>query len=126
VVSKSITKPPKKRRERTAISVAVGKAIASQRKFAKMTQQKLAEALGVEKETISRLENGEIAQTVDRLEALSKVLHCSVTDFFEEKKDTNRYAAAIERMIAPFPSERQERVMRCVAEIVGAWEEDRQ
>ena len=50
--------------------MAVGKAIAERRKIARMTQQKVAEALGVEKETISRLESGETAQTVDRLAAL--------------------------------------------------------
>ena len=89
-----------------------------------MTQQKVAEALGVEKETISRLESGETAQTVDRLAALSKVLGCSVRDFFEEeKRDMNKYVAAIEHMIAHLPEERQERVVRCVDEIVGAWKE---
>ena len=123
MANKSTSRPPKKRRERTEISVAVGRAIASRRKIVNITQQKVAEAIGVEKETISRLENGEIAQTVDRLEALSKVLHCAVTDFFvEEKRDTNRYAAAIGHMIAPLSAERQERVMRCVAEIVGGWD----
>lgn len=116
-------KIPKKRREKTEISVAVGKAIASRRKLANMTQQRLAENLGIEKETVSRLENGEIAQTVDRLDALSKILHCSITDFFEEKaEDSSRYVAAIAHMLYPLTDERQESVMRCVAEIVRAWE----
>lgn len=117
-------KNEKKRRARTEISVAVGKAIAERRKIARLTQQKIAEALGVEKETISRLESGETAQTVDRLAALSKVLGCSVRDFFEEeKRDANKRVAAIEHMIAPLSEEKQERVVRCVAEIVGVWKE---
>lgn len=116
------TKAPKKRREKTEISVAVGKAIAARRNIVGWTQQQLADKLNIEKETVSRIENGVIAQTVDRLEALSKILGCPVTDFFtEEKRDTNRYAAAIEHMIAPLPEEKQERVVRCVVEIVGAW-----
>ena len=123
MANENAAKIQKKRREKTGISIAVGKAVAARRKLANLTQQKLAEALGVEKETVSRLENGEIAQTVDRLAALGKVLHCSVTDFFaEEKLDNSRYAAAIAHMLLPLPAERQERIVRCVAEIVKAWE----
>ena len=118
----TISKAPRKRKEKTEIAVAVGKAIALRRKFAKLTQQKLAEILGVEKETVSRMESGEIAPTVDRLHTLSKVLHCSISDFFEEEKtDGNHYVAAIGHMLAPLPVDNQQRVMRCVAEIVGAW-----
>ena len=123
MANEQVVKVQKKRREKTEISVAVGKAVASRRKLVNMTQQKLAETLGVEKETISRLENGEITQTVDRLAALSKVLHCSVTDFFtEEKQDKNQCFIAIEHMLHPLSTDRQERIVRCVAEIVKAWE----
>jgi transcriptional regulator with XRE-family HTH domain len=123
VANADTIKAQKKRREKTKISVTVGKAIASRRKLVNMTQQKLAEALGVEKETVSRLESGEIAQTVDRLAILSKVLHCSVTDFFaEENHDKNRHVIAIEHLIHPLSEDFQERVVRCVAEIVKAWE----
>ena len=124
MAEKSDGKKEKKRRVKTEISVAVGKSIAERRRVARMTQQKVAEALGIEKETISRLESGETAQTVDRLAALSQVLDCSVRDFFEEeKRDINQNAAAIEHMIAPLPEDRQKRVVECVAQIVGAWEE---
>ena len=114
------TKVFKKRREKTAISVAVGKNIAIRRKLAGMTQQRLAEALGIEKETVSRLENGEIAQTVDRLDALGKILHCAVTDFFnEEKMGANQYAAAIGSLIAPLPAERQRATAQAIPDEGG-------
>lgn len=123
MVSKTEPKLPKKRREKTEISVSVGKAIATRRKLVRLTQQKLAEALGVEKETVSRMESGEIAPTVDRLAALSKALNCAIMDFFaDEDINTNQYAAAIAHMIHALPADRQERVVRCVAEIVGVWE----
>lgn len=123
MAEKSDGKKEKKRRAKTEISVAVGKAIAERRRIARMTQQNVAEALGVEKETISRLESGETAQTVDRLAALSQVLDCSVRDFFEEeKRGINKNAATIEHMIAPLSTDRQKRVVECVAQIVGAWE----
>ena len=124
MAEKSDGKKEKKRRAKTEISVAVGKAIAERRRIARMTQQKVAEALGVEKETISRLESGETAQSVDRLAALSQVLDCSVRDFFEEeKRDINQNVAAIEHMLAPLSADRQKRVVECVAQIVGAWED---
>ena len=123
MVSKTEPKLPKKRREKTEISVSVGKAIAARRRLVRLTQQKLAEALGVEKETVSRMESGEIAPTVDRLAALSKALNCAITDFFANGEiNTNQYAAAIGHMIHALPADRQERVVRCVAEIVGVWE----
>lgn len=123
MANKIETRPSKKRKEKTDISVSVGKAIAVRRKLVRLTQQKLAEALGVEKETVSRMESGEIAPTVERLAVLSKVLNCAITDFFEkENMDTNQYAAAIAHMIHALPADRQERVVRCVAEIVGVWE----
>ena len=117
-------KVPKKRRDKTEISVAVGKCIAARRNIIGWTQQQLADKLKVEKETISRIENGVIAQTVDRLEELSNALGCPITDFFVQKKrDVNQYATAIEHMIAPLSEDRQKRVIACVTQIVNAWED---
>lgn len=117
-------KIPKKRRDKTEISVSVGKTIAARRNIVGWTQQQLADKLKIEKETVSRIENGVMAQTVDRLDELSKIFGCSIADFFaEEKRDANQCAAAIEHMIAPLSADRQKRVVECVAQIVGAWEE---
>jgi transcriptional regulator with XRE-family HTH domain len=126
VATEKNAKIQKKRRAKTEISIAVGKAIAARRIIVGWTQQQLADKLKIEKETVSRIENGVMAQTVDRLDELSKIFGCPIAAFFtEEKRDITQYAAAIEHMIAPLSEDRQKRVVECVARIVGAWE-DRQ
>ena len=114
--------PKKERRKRTEIAVSVGKAIQEQRKLVGLTQPQVAELIGgVEKETISRLETGTISQTVERLEMLSKALSCPITRFFlSEGEEKNVYAATITDMLDTLPADRQESIVKCVAEMVRA------
>ena len=58
----------------------VGAAIAARRKAKGLTQAQIAEAIGVEKETVSRMENGVISLTLQRLQQMSEVLDCSLSD----------------------------------------------
>lgn len=46
-----------------------------------MTQQQVADALGIHLTNYNKLENGGTDLTVSRMEALSKILHCDVIDF---------------------------------------------
>ena len=110
----------KKREGKSEISVAVGKAIAMQRKIAELTQQQVAEQLGVEKESISRLETGYVPQNVERLQQLSKVFGCPINRFFpQEEGHESIYAATIGDMIRSLPDEYQESLVNCVAELAG-------
>ncbi|MDR3073779.1 MAG: helix-turn-helix domain-containing protein, partial [Deltaproteobacteria bacterium] len=61
---------------------SVGKEIANKRKQAGLTQGDVAVKLGVEKETVSRLETGAISPTLARLHQLSAIFACSVGHFF--------------------------------------------
>ena len=113
--------PKKERRKRTAIAVAVGKAIAEQRKLLGLTQPQVAERMNVEKETISRLETGTISQTVERLQMLSEALNCPITRFFWQKEEeTKVYFATIADMLNSLPLERQKIIVECVAVMVKA------
>ena len=97
---------------------SVGNAIARQRKLAKMTQSQVAEKLGIEKETVSRLETGFIAPTLVRLEQLSKILDCPVRQFFwYERGDEQTQADTIADMIRTLPEEKRELVVRFVEEL---------
>ncbi len=105
---------------KSEITMAVGKAIAIQRKIAGLTQQQVAEQLGVEKESISRLETGSVPQNVQRLQQLSAVFGCPMTRFFpEEETHGDVYAATIGDMIRSLPVEYRESLVHCVAELAG-------
>lgn len=60
--------------------------IISKRKEAKMTQVQLAEATGINRGMISRLESCDYTPSIDQLQAIAEVLHFEVFDLFEDDK----------------------------------------
>ena len=105
--------------ERRAFVKSVGKAIARQRKLAEMTQSQVAERLGIETETLSRMETGAISPTLTRLEQLSKIFACPIRQFFwHEQGDEQTQADTITDMIQTLPEEKRELVVRFVADVV--------
>ena len=61
----------------------VGKAIASRRMAAGLTQEEVAEALKIGNEAVSRME-GTVMPTVGRLVALAEIFSCGVNDLLLE------------------------------------------
>ncbi|QBP73852.1 XRE family transcriptional regulator [Herbaspirillum huttiense] len=61
----------------------VGGIIALRRKAKGWTQAQLAEQMGIEKETVSRLETGHISPTLGRLEQIAQLLGCDITDLLK-------------------------------------------
>jgi transcriptional regulator with XRE-family HTH domain len=104
---------------KTKFVKSVGSAIARQRKLAKMTQSQVAEKLGIEKESLSRMETGAISPTLTRLEQLGKIFCCPVRHFFwHESGDEQTQADTIADMIQALPEEKRRLVVRFVAEVV--------
>lgn len=50
------------------------------RKFRKVTQAALAEAVGMSEGNLSNIENGKQPYIQDHLEAIARILHCEVAD----------------------------------------------
>lgn len=97
----------------------VGKAIANKRNQIGLTQSDVAVKLGIEKETVSRLETGAISPTLARLYQLSGIFGCPVRHFFGQKGGEECVQSdIIADMICSLPAERRESVVKCVAEIV--------
>jgi transcriptional regulator with XRE-family HTH domain len=69
-------------RHMSTIKVRVGREIARRRASVGMTQAELAERVGVQPETISRLETGARAATLERLASLSVALGVDVHELF--------------------------------------------
>lgn len=97
----------------------VGKALARQRKLAKLTQAQVAEKLEIEKESVSRMETGHISPTLARLEQLASLYGCPVQAFFwHEAGEAAGQAATLEDMIRSLPPEKRELIVKLVSEIV--------
>lgn len=71
------------KRNNPELALEIGKLIRKQRKAAGITQAMLAEAVGLESETISRIENGIRLPSIEKLVEIADVLHVPVAVFFD-------------------------------------------
>lgn len=62
----------------------IGQAIAKYRKQAALSQEQLAEALGIGYEAVSRMERGVVIPTVDRLIHIAEIVDCPVTELLNQ------------------------------------------
>lgn len=66
------------------LAKVIGKAIARRRRFCGMTQEEVAERLGIGGEAVSRMERGTVIPGLVRLFELAEVFGCHVGDLLEE------------------------------------------
>ncbi len=62
----------------------VGQSIARQRMSCDLTQEQVAERLGIGNEAVSRIERGIVEPSVVRMIQLAEIFNCPVASFFEE------------------------------------------
>ena len=87
-----------------SIQELVGKNIARRRKLLEMSQEKLAEKIGVAQESLSRMEQGRMAPKFSRLQSIADVLNCSVVDIFRrQEEDMAVNAESIAEIMNPSP-----------------------
>jgi transcriptional regulator with XRE-family HTH domain len=67
-----------------ALARDIGKAISKRRLAASLTQEEVAELLGVGNEAVSRMERGTATPTVIRLMQLAEIFKCPVGDLLVE------------------------------------------
>ena len=80
--------------------IKIGRFIAEKRKEKKLTQEELAEKLGVTSKTISRWENGNYMPDISLLKSLSEELGITVNDLISgEKVDEDHYQEKLEENI---------------------------
>lgn len=66
----------------------VGRALVEERRRCGLSQQQVAERIGIEPETVSRIETGVIAPTLIRLRQFAKVYGCSLQELLGRTSDT--------------------------------------
>jgi transcriptional regulator with XRE-family HTH domain len=77
-----------------ALALQIGEAIRVRRKAAGMTQAVLAEMVGLETETISRMENGQRLPTLEKLVEIADAFHAPVAVFFEQVDTVAKQSAS--------------------------------
>lgn len=95
--------------------VLVGKRIKLARDLAGLTQEKLAEIIGVSRTAVVRWESGETDPTIDHLIEMTKVLNVSA-DFLLGINDTNQtmdvlmeVASTLNRLISEMKEKEEEK-----------------
>ncbi|HHW1804897.1 TPA: helix-turn-helix domain-containing protein [Pseudomonas aeruginosa] len=70
--------------DQKALAEAVGRAIAKQRMRCGMTQDEVAEILGVGNEAVSRIERGIVMPNIARLFEFATIFNCSAMELLSE------------------------------------------
>jgi transcriptional regulator with XRE-family HTH domain len=70
--------------DKTRLAESLGKAIARHRATCGLTQEQVAEHLGIGVEAVSRMERGVVLPTVMRLAEFADVFDCNVADLLTE------------------------------------------
>lgn len=98
-------------------TVKLGKKISSRRKKLGMTQEQLAEKLGVVHQALSRIEQGHTAPKMDRLPAIAQALQCTVSDLFRDEAETD-YASRMEDLLSGLSNQKKEYVFHHLSSLV--------
>ncbi len=70
--------------EEKELAKLIGKTIAARRIAANLTQEQVAERLGIGSEAVSRMERGTVMPTIARLIDLAKTFDCHVSELLTE------------------------------------------
>jgi len=92
------------------LAKTVGKAIARHRQVCNLTQEEVAELLGIGNEAVSRMERGLVMPTIARLVELAQVFQCEASDLLTEVSTRSvDQAQYLERLLSRLDS--QDRAM---------------
>lgn len=94
----------------------LGSRVAQRRKAARLTQEQLAEKVGVVTETISRLERGAVIPPVSKLVSIAEAIGVELADLFRFRDTNTGKDDAIERVVIAV-SKRKQAEIETIADI---------
>jgi transcriptional regulator with XRE-family HTH domain len=101
--------------EEKRLAVVVGRAVARQRTRAAMTQEEVAERLGVGNEAVSRIERGVVIPNITRLVELAAIFNCEAAELLTESSQRpDDQAARISRLLTSLNQTDRQLVMELV------------
>ena len=90
----------KRTKEELALAKAIGRVVAKRRTARNMTQEYVAECLGVGYEAVSRIERGAIMPTIGKLVQLAGVFNCPIEELLVESSNrATDQGAVLSKMI---------------------------
>jgi transcriptional regulator with XRE-family HTH domain len=95
-----------------------GMLAAEKRKFLDMSQETLAEQVGITQVALSRIEKGKISPRFERLQAFADALHCTVAELFPGSGMVQHNAAILADLLRPLPEYEQKKIVELVFELV--------
>ncbi|WP_076884233.1 helix-turn-helix transcriptional regulator [Burkholderia pseudomallei] len=105
-------------RQKAALVRAVGQAIASRRVAAGLSQERVAEALGITREAVSRMETGGAVPSVVRLAELAEIFHCAMEDLLTQASNRKLdQAATVVELLGRLTDGKREMLMRVIKEL---------
>ncbi|WP_243844108.1 helix-turn-helix domain-containing protein [Paraburkholderia caballeronis] len=105
-------------RQKAALVRAVGRAIAMRRVAARLSQEKVAEKLGISREAVSRLETGVAMPSVVRLAELAEILNCGIEELLTEASNREQdQARNIVVLLGGLPTEKRELLMSVMKQL---------
>jgi transcriptional regulator with XRE-family HTH domain len=107
------------KRTQKPVMASFGVAVSERRKLLGLSQEILAERVGISQESLSRMEKGFIGPRFERLQLFADALACSIPDLFQERGEASERAATIEKIIAPLSDCEQKEVVEIVAKIAA-------
>ncbi|MFM0646122.1 helix-turn-helix transcriptional regulator [Paraburkholderia bryophila] len=106
-------------RQRLTLVKAVGQAIASRRVSVGLSQEKIAETLGISREAVSRMETGVAVPSVVRLAELAEIFQCGIEDLLTEASNRKvDQARKILELLDELADEQRELLMSVIKQLV--------
>ncbi|MCL2029836.1 MAG: helix-turn-helix domain-containing protein [Deltaproteobacteria bacterium] len=96
-----------------------GATVSEKRKLMGISQEALAERVGISQESLSRMEKGFIAPRFERLQLFADALTCSISDLFRGQSVAGEWAATMEKIISPLSDCEQREVVAVVTKVVA-------
>ncbi|MBG0843504.1 helix-turn-helix domain-containing protein [Ectopseudomonas toyotomiensis] len=93
----------------------VGRAIARQRERCKLSQEQVAERLGIGSEAVSRIERGIVMPNIERLVALADIFGCETADLLTQASPRSEdQAVRISQMLNQLGSDDRQLVLELI------------
>ena len=106
------------KRTQRPVVVLFGAIVAERRRLLGISQETLAERVGISQESLSRMEQGYIAPRFERLQLFADALGCSIADLFRVQIGASEWAAVITQMLSSLSDYEQKEIVEAVAKIV--------
>lgn len=110
-----------KTEEANALGVRIGRNIKVARTRLGVTQSAMAETLGVESATVSRIETGAQLPSVDRLEDIAKVLKVSLTTLLSDPTEKEKFGELLGEAVKDLPLREKEFVYGFAVQYAQHW-----